>query len=176
VTSCCGRSDSSPCPSGEPIMNFPAGTTTISDQRHLGRRSALCRTALQNGRQDSSAPLRGGMGICSARGNADGVFLGQRDRQGQRQLYWLRQPVGQTADGSGWLVRRQCLRACTICTAMFGSGSRIASTSITSGHPRMARRGRQVVTVIAASFAVIPDSTFQTTSARPTATGLARLC
>jgi Sulfatase-modifying factor enzyme 1 len=48
------------------------------------------------------------MGVCRARRNNDGLLLGRRDRQGQRQLRKLRQSMGQQADGSGRLVRLQC--------------------------------------------------------------------
>ena len=48
-----------------------------------------------------------------------------------------------------------------------GNGSRIASITITAAHPRMARRGRQMVIVTSASFAAVPGSTIQNTSARP---------
>ena len=128
------------------------------DQRHLGRRPALCGVALQNDRQDLSAALRGGMGICGARRNADGIFLGRRDRQGQRQLQRLRQPVGRQADRPRSARSPPMRSAFTTCTAMSGNGSRIASTAITAAHPRMARRGRQVVTVITVSFAAVPGT------------------
>ena len=64
------------------------------DERELGRRPAICCVAVQAHRQDLSPSDGGGMGICRARREADGVFLGRRDRQEQRQLLRLRQPMG----------------------------------------------------------------------------------
>ena len=61
----------------------------------LGRRPALRRLVLQDDRQALSFALRGGMGICRTRRNADGVFMGRKCWQGQRQLQRLWQPVGQ---------------------------------------------------------------------------------
>jgi hypothetical protein len=58
--------------------------------------------------QDDWAALpsvdRGGMGICGARWHHDGLLLGRRHRQGERQLQWVRQPVGRQ-DLTGRLVR-----------------------------------------------------------------------
>jgi hypothetical protein len=60
--------------------------------------------------QDDWAALpsvdRGGMGICGSRWHHDGLLLGRRHRQGERQLQRVRQPVGRT-DLTGRLVRRE---------------------------------------------------------------------
>ena len=83
---------------------------------------------------------RGGMGVCRTGRNADGVFMGRRDWQGQRQLLRLRQRLGQRKPPRSAHSRRMRLGS-TTCTAMFGSGSRIATTTTTMGRPRTDRPG-----------------------------------
>ena len=45
------------------------------------------------------------MGIRGSRWHHDGLLLGRRDRQRERQLRRLRQPVGRQAAVPGWLIR-----------------------------------------------------------------------
>ena len=104
-------------------------------------------------------------------GIADGLFLGRRDRQGERQLHGLRQRVGQEADGSGRLVCRPMHSVSTTCTAMSGSGSRIATMGTTKGPQRTVRLGSKAANAVAVSSAAAPGSTFRRISARLPASG-----
>ena len=111
------------------------------DQCHLGRRPAICGVALQDDRQALPAALRGRMGIRGARRHHDGLFLGRRDRQGERQLRWLRQPVGQHARPHRSDRSRPMRSASTTWPATCGNGWRIAITTTTPERPPMVRRG-----------------------------------
>ena len=62
------------------------------------------------GKTDIPSADGGRMGIRRTRRQADGLFLGLRCRQGQRQLPRLRQPVGWPPDLTGWVVQTQCVR------------------------------------------------------------------
>src|ERR1700730_2277718 len=50
------------------------------------------------------------MGIRGSRRYHDGLLLGRRDRHGECQLQWMRQPVGQPRDLTGRIVQAKCIR------------------------------------------------------------------
>jgi formylglycine-generating enzyme required for sulfatase activity len=81
----------------------------------LGRCPAVCGLALSDDRQALPAALRRRVRIRGARGDADGLSVGQRHRQEQRQLRRLRQPVERVgrylANGTSRFIRRQSVRS-----------------------------------------------------------------
>ena len=81
-------------------------------------------------------PAHGGrMGIRGSRRHHDGLLLGRRDRQGKRQLQWVRQPVGQPSRPHRSVRSPPISSASTTWRATCGNGCRIAIIDNYNGAP-----------------------------------------
>ena len=137
----------------------------------LGRGQAVCGLDRQADRQALSTIDRSGMGVRSAGGKADGVFMGRRDWHGQRQLQRLRQQVGQQANGSGRLIRAQCVWALRYARQRLGVGRGLLQRQLqwrANGRLGVDYRSRLHLSV---SSAAVPRGMCPSVSVRPAATG-----
>ena len=123
----------------------------------------------QDDRQRLPAALRSRMGIRGSCRHHDGLLLGRRDRQEQRQLLPAAAANGTTGKPHRSDHSSPMRSASTTWPATCGNGCRIAGMRTTTGRPPIARRGRQGIASVMSSAAV-PGATFPWTPARPTVT------